>query len=658
MRKPAFVAALLVSMACRPAAEPATPVLSIQADKVRHNLSPILYGLMTEELNYSYEGGLYAELIRNRSFKADAKEPRFWHAVGGAAMALDPATALNGSLDTSLKLEVSRADAPAGVANGGFWGIAVRPRTTYRVSFFAKAKAPFDVAVTVALQSREGGKTFARAEVGGLTGEWKQFETTLTTGDVPVSKDNEFLLTTTTPGTLWLQQVSVFPPTFNARPNGLRPDIMKLLAGLNPKFLRFPGGNYLEGNEIENRFDWKKTIGPVERRPGHDNDAWHYWSTDGMGLLEFLLWCEDLKMEPVLGLYAGYSMKQRVVQPGPDLEPYVRDALDEIEYVTGPVTSTWGARRAADGHPEPFALRFVEVGNEDYADKSGSFEGRFAQFHDAIRKRYPHLKIISSSKVKSRPADVSDELHIYARAQEDMDWWINRLDTWPRTGPKLFSGEWSTRLGAPTPNMAAALGDAGWVLGLENNSDHVIMSAYAPLFANVSQPGPGGSYGWTPNLIGFDALNSYGSPSYHMLAMFSANIGDQVLETSAKNIPTELWQPRPPVKDGVTGPLPPRRPVRKVFFNATRDSRTGALYVKLVNCLAAPQPVRLQISGARTIEPGGTSIVLRGDHPEDTNSIENPHKIVPKTEAISGLKPDFTRVLPPLSITTLKLQCK
>ena len=220
-----------------------------------------------------------------------------------------------------------------------------------------------------------------------------------TGGDAKVTAANQIVVSVERPGTVWLQLLSVFPPTYKDRVNGNRVDLMELLAAMHPAFLRFPGGNYLEGKTIADRFDWKKTIGPLVDRPGHTS-PWRYHSTDGMGLLEFLEWCEDLKMQPVLAVYAGYSLGGEHVEPGPDLEPYVQDALDEIEYVTGDATTKWGAERAKDGHPAPFPLKYVEIGNEDYFDRSKSYDGRYAQFYKAIKAKYPALQLISSSNAR------------------------------------------------------------------------------------------------------------------------------------------------------------------------------------------------------------------------------------------------------------------
>lgn len=687
--------ATLVQTAASPAAvapvrtTPApTAFLKIDAAKVNGKVSPMLYGLMTEEINYAYEGGLYAELIRNRSFKADAivprvtptnyvageylpvtfrpdTKPRFWSVVGGASMVLDTNTPLNEFLNVSLKLDAFSASvaAPAGVANGGFWGIPVKPSMTYRVSFFAKAARGFTGPVTVSLESADGKTVFASAKISRITGDWKKFETTLKTKRVPASKDNVFKLTTTSPGTLWLQNVSLFPPTYKKRENGNRADIMEWMAAMKPKFLRFPGGNYLEGNAFNQRFNWKETIGPVEQRPGHPS-PWGYWSTDGLGLLEFAEWCEDLDMEPLLGVFAGYCLgRGGVIPAGPALEPYVQEALEEIEYLIGDAKTTkWGARRAKDGHPKPFKMIYVEVGNEDWFDRSGSYDGRFAQFYDAIKAKYPHLQVISSwgyeqpeaGSVKSRIPDLVDE-HFY-RNMEEMMAQSFRYDTYSRTNPtKIFCGEWATRVGSPTPNMSGALGDGAWMACMERNSDIVLLSCYAPLFVNVSQlTGNNRSMQWPSDLIGYDALTSYGSPSYYAQQMFSTMVGDEILATDSQNIPTREWQPRG--RRG--GNPPPAQQIREVFSSVTRDSRSGIIFVKIVNTAGASQAVNIQIAGAKKIQAKGEAVVLAANALNDTNTIEQPEKVVPRTEKVDGLSRDFTRELPPYSVTVLKLKTK
>jgi len=420
---------------------------------------------------------------------------------------------------------------------------------------------------------------------------------------------------------------------------------MQMMVDMKPKFLRFPGGNYLEGDQIADRFEWKKTLGPLSERPGHVG-PWGYRSSDGLGLHEFLLWCEDMDAEPVLAVYAGYSLKGVHVNPGPDLEPFVQDALDEIEYVIGPSTSKWGARRAKAGHPQPFTLTYVEVGNEDWFDKSGSYDRRFAQFNAAIKARYPQLKVISTVgfehpeplRVKSVKPDVLDE-HYYRPVDGFLKMARGQYETYDRRGPEIFVGEWAayetpfepwnarSRGESPTPNMQAAIGDAAFMTQMEKNSDIVVMNGYAPMFVNVNP----GARQWRPNLIGYDGLRVYGSPSYHAIRMFSTHIGDRILKAT----PTGT----------------------DVLVSATRDSRAGTIYVKLVNAADTEAPVQLDITGVRTLASTGTAVTLAAD-PKATNSIDAAQAVAPVTSKVSGVRPGFTYKVPAHGIVVLTLEAR
>jgi alpha-N-arabinofuranosidase len=650
------LAFLAASQLIATAASAATPTLTIEADKSIHDVSPTLYGLMTEEINHSYDGGLYADLIQNRAFKDDANTPAHWSAVqrgekSKASIALDLNQPINEALTTCLRLE---AENGGGIANDGYWGIPVKPQTTYRASFFAKASGAARGPLSVRIESADGATVFAEAQVPKVSGEWQQYSVTLkTAADAKPSTNNRLIISTNDTGTLWFNLVSLFPPTFNDRPNGNRVDLMQMLAEMKPKFLRLPGGNYLEGSTFDTRFAWKQTLGPLEQRPGHAG-CWRYRSSDGMGLLEFMEWCEDLKMEPLLAVFAGYSLRGAHMDPGAGLQQFVDEALDEIEYVTGDANTKWGAQRAKDGHPEPFKLNYIEIGNEDGFDKSGSYEGRFVAFYDAIKAKYPHLKLISTVggrdgiakrfTVKKRTPDVLDE-HYYRNAWE-MESDAAHYDDYDRQGPKIIVVEWATREGSPTTNLNAALGDAAWMTGMECNSDIVIMACYAPLFVNVN---PGGMQ-WKSDLIGYDALNSYGSPSYYAQKMFSQYLGDKVVPVKGENILTQTWQPAAP-KDK---PAPPPQQVPTLFYVATSDSRTGSIYLKVVNTASAEQSVQIDVKGGR-IAPEGTSVVLTSAHPEDTNSIDEPKKIVPVASKSKGFGNRFTHAFPPYSVNVLQL---
>ncbi len=627
------------------------PTITIDAASPSGKVSPLFYGLMTEEINHSYDGGLYAELVRNRAFLDDGTSPVHWNVVqddgAAATIGLDRSEPLNTAIATSLRLDVTHAskEHPAGIANEGYWGIPVKPNTRYRASFYAKAAAGFTGPIAVSMQSNDGRTVYAAGSVAGLTQSWKRYELTLQTRDAPQTADARYVLTVDRPGKVWFSLVSLFPPTFKGQANGFRPDIMQMMVDMKPKFLRFPGGNYLEGDQIADRFNWKKTLGPLSERPGH-MAPWGYRSSDGLGLYEFLLWCEDMNAEPVLAVYAGYSLKGAHVNPGSDLEPYVHDALDEIEYVTGPATSKWGSLRAKAGHPEPFTLTYVEIGNEDWFDKSGSYDKRFAQFNAAIKARYPRINLISTvgfeqpedRRVHSVNPDVLDE-HYYRTVDVFLRMARGQYEKYDRRGPEIFVGEWAahetpfepwdarSRGEAPTPNMQAAIGDAAFMTQMEKNSDIVVMNCYAPMFVNVSP----GARQWRPNLIGYDALRVYGSPSYHAIKMFSTHLGDQLLSAAATDT--------------------------SVLVAATRDSRSGAIYVKLVNPTDADAPVQLDVKGARTLASTATMDTLAADRTA-TNSIDAPLTVSPVTSTISGVKPGLTYTVPSHGIAVLTLQTR
>ncbi len=611
-----------------PSVQPAT--LQIDAQRAGAEVNPLFYGLMIEEISHSLDGGLYAELIRNRAFKDDPKTPAHWslvqHGGGKGSMSLDTSHPVRDTtLTSSLRLEV-KPGGRVGAANEGYWGIPVTASTTYRASFWAKAASGFNGSLALDLESLDGKNAYAHAQAPKLTNEWAKYAVTLkTSAAAPSTKNARFVISTTIPGTVWLTQVSLLRPTYKQRPNGNRIDLMEMLAAMKPAFLRLPGGNYLEGNTLGQRFEWKKTLGSIESRPGHQG-TWGYRSSDGVGLLEYLEWCEDLRMEPLLAVHAGYALNVTHANPGPDLVPYVQDALDEIQYVTGSVDTTWGARRAADGHPAPFPLRYVEIGNEDFFDTTGSYDARFAQFYDAIKAAYPHLQLIATTRVNSRTPDLIDD-HFYdtprAMARNS-----THYDNYSRTAPKIFVGEWASQEGQPTPNLNAALGDAAWLTGMERNADVVVLEAYAPLLANVNP----GAYQWPANLIGFDALHSYGSPSYHMQVMFGRYHGDHVLPTSLQ------------ISSG-----------SQLYQSVTRDRRTGTIYLKLVNMAAEVQPLRVNINGVGNFAPTSRATVLASASPQDTNTLTEPIKVVPVEISVGRLGRSFALQLRPYSITVLPL---
>jgi alpha-L-arabinofuranosidase len=548
--------------------------LDIDVNKPGPAIPPNFYGLMTEEINHAYDGGLFAELIQNRTFQDPGSReegtPIHWFLVGSGKIGIDRSDPVNAALPLSLRLDL--AGGTAGVANDGFWGIPVRPDTNYAVNFYAKGGNGFAGPVMASIVLDEGNATVAKAETQPITDAWKKYTLTLTTGhDAPTTAKAKFVLSATGKGSVTFSFVSLFPPTYENVPDGLRPDLMKLMADMHPAFIRLPGGNYLEGNTFPTRFNWKQMIGPADQRPGHMG-CWSYRSSDGFGLPQYLLWCKQLNAEPVLALFAGYVLRRQHVDAGsPEMAQYTQEALEEIEYVSGPADSEWGKRRAADGFTEPFPLHYVEIGNEDWFDRSGSYDGRFTEMAKAIRARYPHLKIIATAPVKSFKPDLYDD-HYYRSARQMLDMarayderdaatapvkyagghWSGRL----ADGLQTFLGEWATQEGRPTPDLNAALSDSAFLMGLERDADVVPMECYAPLLVNVNPADPEKGYPkawqWPTNLIGYDALHSFGSPSYYAQAMFGQNKGDVVLPAKLEAAPVvAATQPVPHGRIGV-----------------------------------------------------------------------------------------------------------
>ncbi len=610
--------------------------LSIDTSKIVANVSPSLYGIMTEEINHSYDGGLYAELVSNRTFQTN-RGPSLenWTLIQNgnsqATIEIDKTTGPSPALPHSLKLVSVSADAKAqaGFYNTGYWGMAVRPATTYQGAFYAKADSPAIGSLTIRLVNDRTGSVAASTNVMSLGSSWQSYSFTLKTGTLVPSAENHLEFLVEHSGTAWFSLISLFPPTYKNEPNGKRVDLMEKLAALHPAFLRFPGGNYVEGEHLDEHYEWKKTIGPLVDRPTHPA-PWNYRSSDGMGLLEFLTWCEDLHMEPLLAVFSGYALNHDHIAPGKDLEPFVQDALDEIEYVSGSTATRWGSERAKHGHPAPFHLSMIEVGNEEYHDPSGTYDARFAQFYKAIKQVHPEIKLVAAAPVTLVRPDILDDndhtlhTHFYRTAQQFFQD-VHHYDAYDRNGPKILVGEWATREGAPTTNLGAALADAAWMTGLERNSDIVVMASYAPLFVNVS---PGGMQ-WPSNLIGYDALGSYGSPSYWAQVMFSTHLGDQIPDS-------KLVTDNP-----------------RLFESVTSNSKTHSLAVKLVNASSMAQPVQINLSGANRIQHTATVTTLSGNTTQETNSITDPRRIVPKTTSISNASASFRYTVPAYSIQVI-----
>lgn len=518
--------------------------LNIDAASRGPRIGDLHYGIFYEEINNAGDGGIYAELLRNRSFEYDlvtSGNDRDWAAKGQATLTRVNKNMLNDAQNWALQVKTSGAD--AGIANYGYWGIACTAGDVYTLSFYIKSDAGWKGTATASLVSLDTpattGATATTATIDA-NGHWQRVDLTMT---ATASIDNcRFELTFSNAGTFELDMVSLFPPTFKDRPNGMRRDLATMLAALKPAFVRFPGGCFIEGSgtaDDNRRFEWKKTIGPIEERPGHYNYNWGYPCTDGMGFHEFLQLTEDLGAEPLfvvnIGLGHGYAVDYT------QIDEYIREALDALEYCNGDVTTEWGAKRAANGHPEPFNLRLVEIGNENYNYDditSDHYAERYKAFYDAIKAKYPDVTLIGNVEAwgtdnpswrNSYPCEVVDE-HYY----RSPEWFLNqynKYDTYDRAKPKVYVGEYAvTQDFGTNGSLRAALGEAVYMLGMERNSDVVIMNSYAPIFMNEERNG-----GWMPDMIRFNHTTSYGTPSYWVQQLMPNNIGRQNVNWTEDN---------------------------------------------------------------------------------------------------------------------------
>jgi alpha-L-arabinofuranosidase len=604
-------------------------LISVAAGTSGITVSPHLFGAMIEDINYAAEGGIYNNEVRDSGFNDSTNALNGWAAVAGTGVTdsltsdttTGPTTALTQSGELTITSGVS-ATARAGISNSGYFGVAVAPSTSYSIMFYAMASAGFTGPLTVDLESTTG-TVWATATISSISSSWAQYTATLTTNaSTPTTATNLFIISTNSTSangaTIHFGATYVYPPSYDDAANHLRIDLMQDLATLKPAIFRVPGGNYLEGETYATRFEWSNTIGPVQDRPGHYNSAWGYWSTDGMGLDEYLQMAEEVGASPVLAVYAGYTLNGSS-DTGTTLTNDVTDAVNELHYVLDPTTTSWGAERAANGHPSPYNVTYVEIGNEDFF--SSTYSSRYPLFYNAIHAAFPQLQIVATStSTGGSPYNVIDE-HFYETPAwfEANSGYFNNV---ARGSSTVFIGEYASNQGSPTNDMNSALGDASWLLGLERNSDLVTMSSYAPLFVNVS------NNQWTPDLIGFNNTTSYGSPSYWAQVILGQNHGTNI------------------VSDTVSG----------ASGLQTLVTRTGTTYyVTVVNTIGTANTATVNLSGVTTVSPAGTVTSLTGSSSSATNSITNPTNIIPVTASISDLSTHFAYTFPGYSITVIQL---
>ena len=584
---------LMAGLAAFAATLQAQVTIDIDAQQRGPKVSPMLYGIFYEDINHAADGGIYAELIRNRSFEDG---PRFgapadmqgWSTYAAApsqltARLIQPSKKtplLNSVQHNALELDVKASAAmPVCLVNEGYWGINAVQGRSYRLSFWAKAPK-YKGTVKATLCSQDGSQLYAETVISGFPAAkakgWTKYEATFTAnGNDPQA---QFALVFDGIGQVQIDVVSLFPPTFKNRANGMRPDLANMLWQMHPKFMRFPGGCFVEGQESpDNAFRWERTIGPIEEREGHWNVNWGYRTTDGLGYHEYLQLAEDLGAKPLyvvnVGLWHGG------MTPYDSIQPWIDECLNAIEYANGPVTSKYGALRAKNGHPEPFGLEYLEVGNEnnqpDPRQQSDHYYERYDQFYKAIRAKYPEMKIIGNVVAwgddnpkwnSTLPVDLLDE-HYY----RSPDWFagaFHKYDSYDRRGPKVYVGEYAVTNGfGNLGNMNAALGEAVYMMGMENNSDVVELASYAPIFVNENDAR------WRPDMIRFNSSRVMGTPSYYVQQLMPQHIGTQVVKVVQND----------PYKDKARKQLTPKQ--SRVGFGTwgTRASFETAKEVEYIN---------------------------------------------------------------------------
>lgn len=540
--------------------------ISVETKKRRFKTSKDLYGIFFEDINRVGDGGLYPEMIRNRSFE-DSVVPDECEIVEGGKyfitptgykcafnngegmdswyesiaptkipgwyvteentdieIALDEKDILNKSRRCSLAVMFKAEDTRNTVYNVGYAGLNIQKEAKYNFFMFAKAIKGNQI-VEVSLRSKCGKMVYATQTIVVNSEDFTRYDCMLTANNTDV--EGTFHITSKQKGILKIGFSSLMPvETYKMRINGLRKDIVELLDGMNSSFLRFPGGCIVEGLTKETALRFKNTIGPVWERPSHWL-LWFYRTTNGLGFHEYLQLCEDIDLEPMYVINCGMTCQHRKVEYFNDqlVEEFLQDAINAIEYATAPADTYWGGLRAKNGHPEPFKLKYVEIGNENYGEE---YNKRYLKFYRALKAKFPDVILISNThtELDGLPTEIVDE-HFY----NDTEFFAsnhNKFDHYDRSGPKIFVGEYAVTNNRVNASLYSALGEAVFLTGIEKNQDIVTMSCYAPLFMNSSYTS------WYPNLIIFNNHESYGIPSYYMLQMLCENRGDYVVECDVK----------------------------------------------------------------------------------------------------------------------------
>ncbi len=681
MNKNTLFSALLLSLATLPsmaggnAKASSSPAKANKAAVNSKAISKNLFGIFFEDLNYAADGGLYAELVQNRSFEYSPsdldshKQPKGgWHSFTGweylkwgntiATLSLESKDPIHANNPHYLQVNVKtvRGKGP-GIRNHGYDGIVVKKGATYRFSAYLKnivnqpsgnwqdnwalnPKNGKGMPVYVSLKNKKG-ESIADTTFTANSTSWKKYEFNLTPKEDADTASLALQFGDT--GSIAIDMVSLFPTdTYKGHKNGLRKDLAETIAALKPAFVRFPGGCLSHGDGIDNIYNWKNTIGPVEQRKGGSN-IWNYHQSMGLGYFEYLQFCEDIGAKPLPVIAAGVSCQNSARSRGKGQEAvpmelmssYIQDILDLIEYCNGPVTSTWGKKRAEAGHPKPFNLEYIGIGNEDHITED--FKVRFKMIFDAIHAKYPHIKVVGTSGPGHSGKDYEEGWKVVRNLQVPVvdehyycgwGWFIknlHRYDSYPRTGyGKVYVGEYAS-WGSELQN---ALAEAAYMTQLERNGDVVEFASYAPLVGRL------GHTQWNPDLIYFDGKSVYPTVNYYTQLLFGQNHGD----TYYHNVIT---------LDG------------KEFDRSScvRNSATGDVYLKMVNMEDKEQTLDINLSGMKSLGRKATLTILHSDNVKAKNTKENPTNVLPQTKP-TKVKSKMKYVMPAHSFSLIKISKK
>ena len=622
-------------------------VMTVDVSKPTAKIQPEMYGIFFEDINFGADGGLYAELVKNRSF--EFPQPFVGWVPFGNVTVQDANPCFDRNPHYVRVVNDGRL-LRAGLDNEGYRGIGVKQGEEYRFSVYARTPDAKSMKLSIELVN-SNAQNLLKKEIEVSGNNWQKLTAVLKSPFTDAHARLRIVLETQ--GTVDMDHISLFPVnTWKGRENGLRADLAQALYDLNPGVFRFPGGCIIEGNSLETRYQWKNSVGPVENRPLNEN-RWNYtfkhkafpdyFQTLGLGYFEYFLLSEDLGAEPLPVISCGLSCQyeSNEVVPMDELDPYIQDALDLIEFANGPVTSKWGKVRADMGHTEPFNLKMIGIGNEQW-DKV--YVERLEAFTKAIRAKYPNVKVVGSSgpsangdkfdylwpEMKRIGVDLVDE-HYYMNP----DWFFgnaSRYDNYDRKGPKVFAGEYASHDHSTKKdnNFLAALSEAAFMTGLERNADVVHLATYAPLFAHVD------AWQWNPDLIWFDNLRMMRTPNYYVQQMYGMNAGTDVLSLKMDG-------------KAVAGQ-------DSLYATAALNAPTGEIILKLVNASSKPADVQIDFNGLKKRQlVAGSCTYLQNDNWCTVNTLDQ-EAIVPRVRPVQVEGQSLKLKLEPRSFGVYRIQ--